>query len=68
MLVPCSTLPAVQDVGELGLCRIVLDLGVAGDGVTTDMPEDGGEEVDMRSQVTDTTTLLLTRFGYSFSL
>lgn len=40
-----------QDVGELGLCRIVLDLGVAGDGVTTDDPADGGEEVDMRSQV-----------------
>lgn len=38
-------------MGELGLCRIVLDLGVAGDGVTTDDPADGGEEVDMRSQV-----------------
>lgn len=40
-----------QDVGELGLCRIVLDLGVAGDGVTTENPADGGEDVDMRSQV-----------------
>lgn len=39
-----------QDVGELSLCRIVLDLGVAGDGVTTDKPADGGEELDMRSQ------------------
>lgn len=39
-------------MGELGLCRIVLDLGVAGDGLTIDSPEDGGEEaVDLRSQV-----------------
>lgn len=29
----------------------MLDLGVAGDGVTTDDPADGGEEADMRSQV-----------------
>lgn len=46
----------VQDVGELSLCRIVLDLGVAGDGVTTsgsgDAANDGVQEVDMRSQVT----------------
>ncbi|CAB1102561.1 unnamed protein product [Ectocarpus sp. CCAP 1310/34] len=41
----------LEDVGELGLCRIVLDLGVAGDGVTSDSKaEDGAEEVDMRSQ------------------
>lgn len=40
-----------QDVGELGLCRIVVDLGVAGDGLTSDKPGDGAEEVDMRSQV-----------------
>lgn len=42
-----------QDVGELSLCRVVLDLGVAGDGVTTDSdrPKEGGEEIDMRSQV-----------------
>lgn len=40
-----------QDVGELGLCRIVLDLGVAGDGIASDKPEEGVEEVDMRSQV-----------------
>lgn len=42
----------VQDVGELGLCRIALDLGVAGDGITTEMPEKMREEVDLRSQVT----------------
>ena len=48
---PCFGLPPAQDVGELGLCRIVLDLGVAGDGVTCDKPSDGGEGVDMRSQV-----------------
>lgn len=41
-------------MGELGLCRIVLDLGVAGDGVTCDKPGDGGEGVDMRSQVRQT--------------
>lgn len=40
-----------QDVGELGLCRIVLDLGVAGDGIASEKPEEGVEEVDMRSQV-----------------
>ncbi|CAM9349970.1 unnamed protein product [Ectocarpus sp. 12 AP-2014] len=41
---------------ELGLCRIVLDLGVAGDGVTSDSKaEDGAEEVDMRSQLICTT-------------
>ncbi|CAM9322205.1 unnamed protein product [Laminaria digitata] len=44
----------LEDVGELGLCRIVLDLGVAGDGVTCDKPGDGGEGVDMRSQVRQT--------------
>ncbi|CAM9222449.1 unnamed protein product [Ectocarpus fasciculatus] len=46
----------LEDVGELGLCRIVLDLGVAGDGVTSDSKsEDGAEEVDMRSQLICTT-------------
>lgn len=48
---PCFAPLLAQDVGELGLCRIVLDLGVAGDGVTCDKPGDGGEGVDMRSQV-----------------
>ncbi|CAM9831714.1 unnamed protein product [Scytosiphon promiscuus] len=45
----------LEDVGELGLCRIVLDLGVAGDGIASDKPEDGVEEVDMRSQLICTT-------------
>lgn len=49
-------------MGELGLCRIVLDLGVAGDGVTTDSPDDGGDEVDMRSQVRERNIRLYPHF------
>lgn len=58
-------------MGELSLCRVVLDLGVAADGTTTmstnnDKSGEGKEEADIRSQV-ETGTLAAKKWSFARS-